>query len=66
MPLPQSGVDWFYEQDETVHREVMGTNVAYQMIQSGVPLEAFIGVDHDLTYGKSVYQKSAKQIRERK
>jgi len=36
--------------------------VAYQMIQSGVPLEAFVGIDHDLTYGKSVYQKSAKQI----
>jgi hypothetical protein len=62
MDLPQSGVDWFYEQDEAVQREVMGTGVAYQMIQSGVPLEAFVGIDHDLTYGKSVYQKSAKQI----
>jgi len=66
MDLPQRGVDWFYEQDEAVQREVMGTGVAYQMIQSGVPLEAFVGIDHDLTYGKSVYQKSAKQIRERK
>lgn len=63
MELPQSGIDWFDEQDEALQREILGTEVAYGLFKSGVPLSTFVGMDHDVTWGTSVYQRSVKQIK---
>jgi Phage Mu protein F like protein len=58
----QSGVDWLEEQGELVKREILGTNVAYDLYKSGTPISAFAGVRHDHGYEPSVYQKSVRQL----
>lgn len=59
----QSGGAWFAEQSEEVQRSILGSDAAYQLYASGdASLEDFAGVDHDETWGDTVYQKSVKQI----
>lgn len=62
-PSYQSGEDWFNDQDESVQRSVLGSNVAYEAWKSGdVSLKQFIGTNHDPDWGHSIYVKSAKQL----
>jgi len=61
--LPQSGLDWFDDQDEAVQRAILGTNVAYDLWKAGTPLPSFLGIDHSHEYGDTVYQRSVRQIK---
>ncbi|SRR5712691_7521558 len=58
-PDIQSGADWFDEQDEATQRDIVGTQVGYDLISSGdATLDDFVGY----TYDGSLYQRSVKQI----
>lgn len=58
----EQGSDWFEHQDEATKREILGTQVAYDLYKSGIDLQSFIGIRHDPGYEPSVYQRSVKQI----
>lgn len=58
----QRGVDWFEEQDESVKRDILGTDAAWDLYRAGTSLEAFVGTRHDHGYAPMVYQRSVKQI----
>lgn len=59
----ESGSDWFDNQDESVQRDIIGTDVGYDLYASGqATLSDFLGVSHDPTWGRSIYQRSAKEI----
>jgi hypothetical protein len=58
------GADWFAAQSASVQRTILGSQVGYDAYASGeVKLADFKGVHHDPVWGKSVYQRSMKQIR---
>ena len=57
----QSGADWFASQSADVQQQVLG-KAGYQLYSNGTPLSDFVGVSHDKTWGKSIYQKSIKDI----
>lgn len=61
-PKPLLGSDWFDDQSEAVQRQILGSNAAYEAYNSGASLSDFVGVNHDKDWGKSVYQKSAKEV----
>lgn len=59
---PLLGSDWFDDQSEAVQRQILGSNAAYEAYNDGASLSDFVGVNHDKDWGKSVYQKSAKEV----
>jgi SPP1 gp7 family putative phage head morphogenesis protein len=59
----QSGSDWFDEQDEATQRSILGSKAAYDLYSSGdASLSDFVGIHSDPDWGKSIYQKSVKQV----
>ncbi len=64
-PDIQSGADWFDEQNADTQQEILGSQVAFELYASGdASLDDFVGTDHDPKYGKSIYQRSAKQVKQ--
>lgn len=59
---PLLGSDWFDDQSEAVQRQILGSNAAYEAYNDGASLSDFVGVNHDKDWGKSVYQRSAKEV----
>src|SRR5450631_2039875 len=60
----QSGADWFAGQDADTQKTILGSQVAYDLYDSGdASLEDFVGTTDDPTWGASVYQRSAKDVR---
>lgn len=58
----ESGPDWFANQDAATQQSILGSKAAYDLYKSGTPLSAFVGTSHDPDWGRSRYQKSAKQV----
>lgn len=58
----QDGSSWFADQDAATQQSILGSKAAYDLYKSGTPLKAFVGVSHDPDWGRSRYQKSAKQV----
>lgn len=61
----ESGAQWFAKQPESLQRMILGTNVAYDLYASGkATLQDFVGIHDHPKYGPTVYQRSAKEIRD--
>jgi len=61
-PQIQTGLDWFEQQDEATQRSVLGSNAAYNLYKSGIPLSDFVKHTHDENWGPGIQQKSVKQL----
>ncbi len=59
---PLLGSSWFDDQSEAVQRQILGSKAAYDAYNGGASLSDFVGINHDKDWGKSVYQKSAKEV----
>src|SRR5205085_1942585 len=54
-PDIQSGSDWFDEQDGSVQRDIIGSDVGYDLYTSGdASLDDFVGHASDPVWGKSI------------
>lgn len=59
----QDGEEWFSKQSEATQRAILGTKAGYEAYKRGdVSLSDFVGHASDPEWGKSRYQKSAKQL----
>lgn len=59
----QDGEEWFSKQSEATQRSIIGTDVGYNAYRDGkVSLSDFVGKSSDPQWGKSRYQKSAKEL----
>lgn len=65
-PRFESGADWFDRQSTAVQRQVLGSKAAYDLYKSGTPLKDFVGYKHDPDWGRSIYQRSVRQIQKGK
>lgn len=57
------GAEWFSNQDKRTQRSILGSDAAYKLYSSGVPLKSFVGVKHDNDWGYSIYVKSIGQMK---
>jgi hypothetical protein len=59
----QSGEDWFAEQDEEIQKNILGSQAAFDLYNSGkATLQDFVGYNSSEDWGQSIYQKSAKAL----
>jgi len=61
----KSGQTWLMEQPEDVQRHVLRTKTAFDLFTQGVPLAEMVGVRRNPIWGESVYQLTARELRER-
>lgn len=62
-PPPQSGEDWFRQQDAVTQRRMLPTAESYQAYRDGaIRLADFVGYDHDPVWGMSVRERSGRQV----
>lgn len=62
----QTGSEWFAEQDAATQRSIIGSDAGMALIQSGdATLDDFLGTSEDDTWGRSIYQRSVKQVKRR-
>jgi len=59
----QTGAEWFDEQSESVQRQVLGSQAAYDLYASGTPLSAFVGKSHSADWGSSIFTKAARDVK---
>lgn len=60
-PAIETGAEWLARQPDDVQREMMGT--AYDAYRSGgVALRDFVGTRNDPRWGRSVYQRSGRDV----
>ncbi|MGH2509660.1 MAG: phage minor head protein, partial [Ktedonobacteraceae bacterium] len=61
-PAPQSGADWFDQQDESTQRAILG-NAKYAAYQNGdFALSDIVAHSHDPDWGHSIYEKPLKDL----
>ncbi len=64
-PTFEDGSDAFANFSEEMQRQSLGSNAAYELYSSGQAiLQDFVGYNDDPGWGRSIYQKSVKQIME--
>lgn len=62
MSVPD-GSTWFAQQDDATQLAILGSKAAFDLYKSGnASLRDFVGTHHDPVWGRSRYQKSAKQV----
>lgn len=62
MSVPD-GPTWFAQQDDATQLAILGSKAAFNLYKSGdASLRDFVGTHHDPVWGRSRYQKSAKQV----
>lgn len=61
------GPTWFAQQDDATQLAILGSKAAFNLYKSGdASLRDFVGTKHDPVWGTSRYQKSAKQVVQKK
>lgn len=59
----EDGSDWFDNQSEAKQLEILGSKAALDLYKSGdASLRDFVGWNESDDWGRSIYQKSAKQV----
>lgn len=59
----EDGSDWFANQSDAVQLSILGSKAAFDLYKSGdADLSDFVGWNESDDWGRSIYQKSAKQV----
>ncbi len=58
----ETGREWFERQPENVKRQIMPTNVHYQLYQQGRPISDFVGMKHNRIWGDSISLRPASTL----
>lgn len=62
-PPPQTGEDWFRQQDASTQRGMLPTTETFDAYRDGrIRLSDFVGYDHDPVWGTSVRERSGRQV----